>query len=142
MVHIFDQESGYMLSQEHMRVAEVIHQWDPTVELAWVPPDNRLTAEDFNKPFALIHKPGDKPDYIIRKLREDEVDHRLIGWLWMSDTARTGEDLAEKVTKEAEAKAALGFLLQRDEMMEKHELAASILASPLNTYKHDGVKYQ
>jgi hypothetical protein len=141
-MHIFDQESGYMLSQEHMRVAEVIRDYDPTLELTWIPPDNRVTKDDFDKPFALLHKPGDKPDYVVRKLKEDEVDHRIIAWLWMSDNARNGEDLAEKVTAEANARQALAYLANHDKMMEKHELAASILASPLNTYKHEGVKYQ
>ena len=141
-MHILDAESGYALSQEHQRIAEIIKDYEPTLELAWIPPDKRGDLEDFAYPFAIIHRPPNLRPYIVRKLQEHEVDHRLLAWLWSSDRARNGLDLGEQLQNEATARQILQLKERADEMAEKHDIAASILGSPLNTYRHDGVTYR
>jgi hypothetical protein len=142
MVYIFDQTSGRLLSQEHQRIAELINDYDPDLYLVWIPPEDRDTEDARDLPFAIRHCPENAAPYIARRMKESEVDERLIAWLFQNDAQRSGGDPVGRIEAEIRAKEAVKLKAQVDEMMENHELAASIMASPLNTYKHNGVKYQ
>jgi hypothetical protein len=138
----FDKESGRLLSQEHQRVAEIINDYDPDLHLVWIPPEDRITEDDLDRPFAIQHTPPNLKPHMIRKLRESEVNHKIIAWLWQNDQQRAGKDPVGRIEAERMAEEAVKLRIQYDQMMEKHELSASILASPLNTYKHEGVEYK
>ena len=42
----WNEESGALLSAEHQRIARVIHDYDPTLELAWIPPEARQLTKN------------------------------------------------------------------------------------------------
>ena len=137
-VHILDPETGYFISEAHQRIAEIIKDYEPTLELVWIPPNKRNFNDTF--PFAVVHHPEGRESYVVRKLKEDEVDNRLLAWLFANDQERNSPlsmldkiDLANELIKAKK---------QEEELAAKRDVALSILKSPLNRYKHDGVVYQ
>ena len=130
-------QDGHVLSQDHQRVAEVIQDYDPDLFLAWVPPENRALDEEF--PYALIHTTFGR-QYVVRKLRTEDVNHSLIAWLWMNDNARNGTDLANKLEAEENARRAVELKAREEELEMKRDFAKSVLSGK-NYYRHDGVLY-
>jgi uncharacterized protein (DUF1499 family) len=74
----FDKIDG-LYSGDHRRVAEVISDLFPTVRLIKV--DSLHPAYSPEMPFALIDEPHLLPPYVIRYMKESEVDQRLVAWL-------------------------------------------------------------
>jgi len=134
---ILDSRSGYFISEKHRQIAEIIKDYDPTLELAWIPPDKRSATA---LPFALVHRPVGKESYIVRKLRDDEVDERLLAWIWSNDTERNNPLLM--LEKWETAKEAVRLKQQIEEAEERTDIATAILKSPLNAYKHNGKVYK
>lgn len=122
----FDPESGRALSVEHQRIAEIIHDYEPTLSLAWVPPENRALNEQY--PFAVIHSPEDAPAYIVMRLRENEVDHRVLARLWGADS-KNGNVLTNIEAEEA-ARKAVELKAREDEIEEAREMAAWMVKAP------------
>lgn len=122
----FDPESGRALSVEHQRIAEIIHDYEPTLSLAWVPPENRALNEQY--PFAVIHSPEDAPAYIVMRLRENEVDHRVLARLWGADS-KNGNVLTNIEAEEA-ARKAIELKAREDEIEEAREMAAWMIKAP------------
>ena len=133
---ILDPSSGHGLSQEHSRVAELISEYEPSLELAWVPPDQRQLNEEF--PFAIIHRPVGLEPYVVMRLRESEVDHRVIGRLAAADQTR-GNTL-DAIEVEEAARRELVKRRQEDERQEAKEFAAWAVAAKTGA-KHNGVRY-
>lgn len=128
-------EDGTFISEKHARIAEIIKDYEPTLELAWIPPDKRNPGD---KPFAVIHRPLGGQPYIV--CYADEADERLLGRVFSMDQA-AGNPLAAMDAHNAAIKA-VELKKQQEEMDEAHDLAASVLRSPLNVYKHNGVVFR
>lgn len=126
---------GHMLSAEHLRIAQVIHDYDPTLELAWIPPESRELNEAY--PFAVVHNPPDAPAYVVMRLRETEVDHRVIARLWGAD-AKNGNVL-DVIEKDEAARRAVEMLRKEDEEAEAKELASWMINAPVGA-RHNGVR--
>lgn len=128
-------EDGYFVSEKHARIAEIISDYDPTLALAWVPPERR---EPGDKPFAVVHSPMDCAPYVV--CYADDCDERLLARVFSMDTLKN--DVWTEIEASRQAAEALKLKKQMEEMEEAHEVAASILRSPKSVYKHNGVKYQ
>lgn len=128
-------DDGYFVSQEHQRIAEIINDYEPTLALVWIPPDKR---EPGDMPFAVMHSPVGQPPYIV--FHTDTCDERILERIFAGDAAHN-DVLTQLDIKNAAAKA-LQLKREMDEKEEKKEIATSILKSPKQKYKHDGVVYQ
>jgi hypothetical protein len=135
--HIWNEDEQCFTSELHRRVAEIINDYDPTLFLAWVPPRLREMDEQF--PFAIIHQPAGQPQYVVRKLKESEVNEELLAWLWSNDTTKT--NVLDRLEALDNARHALKLKedIERDE--ELKEFATAVIGSPLHTYRHNGRKY-
>lgn len=134
---IWDQSAGRFVSQEHQRIAEVINDWDENYFLAWVPPE--LRNNDDTQPFAILERNPQGKLVVIRRLKEDEVNHNLIAWLWSNDTTR--HDVLYRLELQEKALKALELKKEMDTREEMAEFAQTVLKSPLHTFKHDGKTY-
>lgn len=135
--HILDPTMGRALNAEHNRIAELVKEYDPYLELAWVPPENRKINE--KHPFAIVHRPPGLEPYIAMRLREDEVDHRVLGRLYAVDNGH-GNVLTEL---EAEEKARRDVLARKteDDRAEAREMAAWAIGAKSGA-KHNGVRFE
>lgn len=131
-------QDGMMLSADHMRIAEIIKDYDPYLELVWIPPNQR--SFDDTMPFAVRdNRPGIPEDLrIVFKLRESEVDHRVLARLFRGDNSR--HNVLDMIESEENARRLLDYKRQMDEAEEAREMAAwAIKARP--GAKHNGVRF-
>jgi hypothetical protein len=139
VTHVLDSETGHFISAEHQRVAEVISSYDPTLQLLWIPPEKRDLDESF--PYALLHTPtnGQAP-YIVRKVREVDMNQGLIAWVFANDQVKNPNDLNEFQDIQEAARRALIAAEIAEARAEKYDFAQSVLNGP-NYYRHGGRKY-
>lgn len=137
----FDKESGYILHAQHQRIAEIIHDYNPELELVWIPPDRR-DAED-TKPFAVIHRQRDGQQYPVFFIAEDEMDHRVLGRIFAADMRKHNPN---NVIREIEAYENAQRILEAKAYEEKKaealDLAKHVLKSKLHKYRHDGKVFE
>lgn len=135
--HIWNEEHGCFVSEKHRRVAEIIHDYDEDLALAFIPPQLRELDEQY--PFALVHSPPGKPQYVVWKLKESEINEQLLARLWSSDTLK--HDVLGHIEALDAARHALKLHEEMEAREEANDIGKTILKSPLHTFKHNGKKY-
>ena len=130
----FDKIDG-LYSGDHRRVAEVIQDLFPTVRLIRV--DALHPAFDPQRPFALVDEPHMLPPYVIRYMRESEVDARLVAWLVDNNMHDAGSKVNKLRVLEM-AEAAMKAKRELEWMEEKKDMMKSVMSSNKNTYRHNG----
>lgn len=121
---VWDSEAGAFISADHQRLAEVLHDYDPSLSLVWIPPKNRDATD--TKPFAIM---GNKPGFgthIIRFLSEQEMKNpaEVLAWVFQGDTSkhRPGD-----ILRSMEARDRAKQLLAMKEEMEAREDAMQFI---------------
>lgn len=133
---ILDPQRG-ALSAKHERIAEIIQDYDPNLELAWIPPDER-TAFD-RAPFAIIHN-SPKGRYIVGYFREDQMNHQIIAHLFKINNANRNV-LTDLEAEEAAIKA-LEYKTLMDEQAEREDFAKHLIKTRKHRYHHNGKVYE
>lgn len=135
--YFYHEDYGGFVNGNHERIARILHEYDPELELGWVPPDKRDPGEE--KPFCVIHNHPNGSRQAVSFWREDEIDERILEWAFENDFRKHSPDaifnrmearnLAAKLKRQKEIE---------DETAEKWEFGKSLLKSPLHTYRHGG----
>ncbi|HSW91316.1 MAG TPA: hypothetical protein VLG09_01560 [Candidatus Saccharimonadales bacterium] len=123
-----------VFSQEQLLVAQIINDYDPTLSLQRMENSTKC---------AVICTPNIGMPYMVMSCELQDVNQNLVAKVFAADMARLGHtSLADQL--EAQESAARVFrALKAEEMIaEKQEFAATVLKSPLHTYKHDGKVYR
>jgi hypothetical protein len=136
---VWNAEAGRLLDSNANRIAQAVKEYNEDLELAWIPPEVRGVE---TPPYAIIHRPKVGEEYVVFTIQENEMDSRVLARLYYNDRARQGDNgpLSKLESTEA-AQQTLMRKQQKEEMMEAHEVAYSILKSKKNYYKHNGVVY-
>ena len=122
MTHTFG--SGFtvvenrVVDAETERIASVIKDYDPNLELAWIPPENREPEDIY--PFAVLANNADGTQSVVFRLKDDEIDHRIIARLWEADN-KNGNVL-DRIEASENARRLVDMKRQMDEIEERHEL--------------------
>ena len=136
----YDTESGTFVSSRHMRIAEIIQDYNPELSLMWIPPANR-TDED-TKPYVVVHTQSDGQQYPVFYLTEDELDHRVLGRIFAADMKKHNpNNVMAEIEAYENAQKILEAKEYEDKMAEKADFAKSLLKSNLHTYRHGGKVY-
>ena len=135
--YILDNASGHALSAQHTRIAEIIQDYNPELELAWIPPNDRTSFDQ--KPFAIIHNMPNGSRYVVGTFSEAEMDHRIITYLFNHDARN--RDILSDIDRENAAKELLAYKERMDEQQEREEMARAMIRTNKSTWKHDGKKY-
>lgn len=126
------------LSAKHERVAEIIKDYDPDLELAYIPKQERTSFD--SKPFAIVHvNPQNGYRYVVMTCREDEVDERLVARLFKHNIAEN--DVIGQLEADEAAARLLEYRTKMDEVEEKKEFMRAVLTSKKNWYRHNGKVY-
>lgn len=134
-IDVYVPVDGHFVSQNHLHIAEIINDYDPTLSLAWIPPDKRAPGE---QPFAVVHRPLGGPEYVV--FYADQCDERILERIWRNDNLK--HDVLSDMDAHNAAIKALQLKKELEDREEKKDLVESIIKSKKNTYVHDGVKYQ
>jgi hypothetical protein len=128
-------EGGYLVSERHARIAEIIQDYDETLELTWIPPDKR---EPGDKPFAVVHRPDGQPPYIV--CYSDDPDERLLARIFSGDATKT--NVLDDIEALNAANQALKLKAELEAAEERQDVIEHIIRSPKTRYKHNGVIYE
>jgi hypothetical protein len=127
---------GAFVSETQRRVAEIIKDYDPYLELAYIPPESR-GLDDYGKEFAVIHRPPGREPYYVFFAGKDEIDERLIARLFMNDQTRG--NVMNMLEAHENARQVLDMKRKMEEAEERKEFIIDVLKSPKDTYMHNGV---
>lgn len=127
---------GHFVSQKQVRIHQILQDYDPTLELQWIPPNERSEKD---AAFRVICRPMAKPPYLI--CVADEADERLLAKVFEADQKNS----SNKLSYIDNYNNARQLLIEKEAMekrQEDHELAASILRSNKSSYRHGGIDFE
>jgi hypothetical protein len=130
----FDKIDG-LSTDFQRRIAAVIKDIFPTVRLLRL--DSLHPSFTPERPYALVDEPHLLPAYVIKTLRESEIDERLIAFLVENNMADPNSkvnrlDILAQAQKAVQAKAEVEWLEERKDVMK------SIMKSKKHEYRHNG----
>jgi hypothetical protein len=117
-------EDGRFVSQDHMRIAEIIQDYNPDLALAWIPPE--LRRDEDKKVWAVLERGTVVATF-------EECDERILEHIWRHDNAKHNV-LADLEAHNA-AIEAINLKKQIEESEARQDLVASVIKSPLHWYK-------
>lgn len=127
-------DSGYWVSEDFCRLAEIIKDYDEHLELRWIPPDKR-TDIDTSKPYAIVDT---RSDYIVFHASELDTPEEILTRLWSNDN--TKHDVMKFMTISDNARKAMELKREIDQREEAMEEAAWLIGTKKNYIKHRGKK--
>lgn len=122
------------ISERFSILAEIVQEYDPNLELRWIPPDRR--TRDDKKPYVVVDKSTNTPVHYASELDNPEEVLAKIFW---------ADNNKHNVLSRLEATEAAHQLFVMKEWMNKMEEAADeaefFMKSPLNWINFNGKKY-
>ena len=121
------------LPAEAERIAEVIADFDETLSLEWIPPNDR---DGQHPPYRIVQDHPAFGKYTVMNIKHGELDHRVIAALF-----KARNQTIDDIEAEEAAQRALKMRAELDQIEEDRQF--SIWALKQNkTVKHNGVKYE
>jgi len=138
----YSQEHGEFLSSKAARLAEVLKDYNPYLELCFIPSSKR--DETDTRPFAIRDNSPWRGGYIVRHITEAELERpqEILAWLFEGDLSKHGvsEVMAKQQAKEA-AEKLLNLKREQDIAAERQELTAAIVQGgrdKKSSFRHNG----
>lgn len=128
---------GGDMSETHERVARLLKEYNPELELQYIPEQDRTSFDA--KPFRVIHNSPRFGVYIIGHFAAKDVNETLIAHVFKHD--RKNRDVLSDLEDDERAKEALLMRAALDKAEEREDFAKHLIKSPLHTYRHNGKKY-
>lgn len=125
-------EHGWV-SESFMRLAEVIKQYDPYLELRWIPPGKRTRAD--KKPYVVVDTRNNESIFYAD---ETETPTEILRRLFMIDN-KNGNVLS-RIEAEDAARKVMEYKKQMDEMEQAMDETKFLMQTPLNTIRFNGKK--
>lgn len=113
-------EEGYFVSDKWLRLSEILHDYNPDLELRWIPPANRSDG-DRSRPYAIVHSPHGRPAYVVMFAGELDEPQAILARIFAGDTSRNNV-LGNLDAKEA-ARQAFELHERADRMAELEDQA-------------------
>lgn len=135
MTHIAT-ESGHWVSADFQYLAEVLEDYDPTLELRWIPPDSRTTPHERANPWAVFQR-----GILVFLCSEKDKPYQILGKVIAGDQ-KQGDVLKRIDEAEAKAKKLLEYkqMIAMAEAKEEFEWLIKNANSGRNYIKHNGRK--
>ena len=137
----YSSEHGEFLSSNASRLQEILQDYNPYIELVFIPTALRDGQE---APFALRDTSPWHAPYIIRHMSAAEVERpgEILAWLFKSDLSKhSALDILTKDRLEREAEELVKRKRDHDVALERQELAAALVTGgrdKKNVYRHNG----
>lgn len=119
-------------------VAAIIREVYPDMHLAWIRPEERNF--DDSQPYALVHSPTGRPQYVARRLHESEVNADLLTWLVMHDASKT--DVMGTMHAHNVAQKAIDEKAKKEAIDEKKDRWRTVIESKKHTFRMNGRVYR
>lgn len=113
---IYSEEAGAFVSSKLQTLGAILHDYDPQLEIRWIPPRARTTED--SKPYCIVHNIPGKPPYTIFYFSDLDQPEDILARIWAGDN-KQGHVL-NKI--EAQEQAIRAFHMK--EWLERNEEAA------------------
>lgn len=112
---------GHMITQNQLRLKEIIEDYDPDMSLVWIAPEMRTPAD--THPFAIEHSPPGRAKYIIFTMTEEEMQNpaAILARLFEGDLRKN--DVWKNIENYKTAQKILELKEQMDKHAERVEIA-------------------
>ena len=144
---VYSPERGDFVSQKHMDLATVLHDYDSNFQLVYIPEHQRTDLAI--KPFAIQHVGTETTTpHIIRYLDEHELNepHKILAWLRMGDLRyNSPAEIIERIETEEKFEQLLKLKRKEEEAEDRLEELAYISVGGKDRkhyYRHGGVTYR
>jgi len=145
---VYNAELGEFISDDHQRFAEVLKDLKPTYNLVYIPQKDRTTPEDHEKPWAILDKPDNQREYVVRTMSDAEMKepHKILAWLFDGDLVRHGaQNVLRRIENEEKAKQLMEFKRREDELEDMIDYADFLFTGgrdKKHTISHNGRKIE
>lgn len=112
----YNSDIGEFISDDHVRLAAVIHDYKPTLSLAYIPQKDQTGLE---KPWAIVEDDPRFGENVIRYLSNEEMKNTqaVLTWLFHGDQDKVGRtSILDRIDAEEKAKQLLELKRQEDEL--------------------------
>lgn len=128
--HVF--VDGHLVSAKAQRVVQAIKDYEPELEVKWVPPAARTEGQ---AAYAIWHNPMGHPSYVLFYVQKDEdFDERVLAKIIANDQRNGKQNYSD-----FEAWEQTNKLLEKQEYLDKMEeakdIARFVAKTHLNTIK-------
>ena len=142
----YDSELGEFISDAHVHLAAVIHDYKPTLSLVYIPKKDQT---GFEKPWAIVERDFRFGENIIRYLSTEEMQNpaSILAWLFEGDQDKQGtKSVLQTIENHARAQQLLDLKKQEEEledMIDHMEFYTSGGRDKKHTIQHaKGVKVE
>lgn len=126
----FPASDGSFISEKQRRVNEIIQDYDPKLELQWIPPGQR---NDEDHPFRVICRPPNGNPYLICTALE--ADERLLATIFRADAKRRGKNLLSWLDDYNAARGLYNAKINQERLQESHEMARAAILNDKSSYR-------
>lgn len=123
-------DDGSWVNEEFHRLAEIIKDYDPLLELQWIPPGQRTDEADKKYPYRIVDT---RSDYVVMHVSARDSAQAVLARLWGSDNQH-GNVLKSVEIAEA-AQKAFELKSQMDDAEMKKDYVAWLIGTKKNYIK-------
>jgi hypothetical protein len=140
----WNSELGAFISDEHVHLAGVLHDYNHYFELQFIPPKDRDATDA--KPWRIVdNTPGTK-SYVMRWLSDEEMKNTnaILAWIFEGDLSKHRiADVFDKIQARERADELLKLKKKEEELEDIAEFGAFVFGdrSP-NFMRHNGQTYR
>lgn len=130
---------GTWINSQVARTIEAIQDYDPMLEVKWLPRDKRIDGADV---FQIVDKRINRVAFTVKD--EASMNESVLARIFKADVAKAKNGpltILEEIDQENAAHKVMEAKKKYDEDMERQDVATSILKSPLNAYTHQGFRF-
>lgn len=128
-------ETGHWVNEQFARLAEIIHDYDPYLELRWIPPDKRTDPGDSSRPYCIVDT---RSNYVVRYCSDLDDPVAVLASIFAADN-RHGNVL-NRIDAHNNAAEAFKLKEQMELQEQLQDEAAFLMATKKNYIKHNGKK--
>ncbi len=120
-------DDGQWVNEHFHRLAEIVKDYDPYLELRWIPPGQRETDAEKKNPYCIIDT---RSDYIVMFASELDTPESILARLFTADNKHGS--VLDRLDAENAAKEAF----QLKEKMDEEEMKLDFVAWLIGTKKN------
>jgi hypothetical protein len=123
-------ENGEWVSENFQRLAEIIKDYDPYLELRWIPPGQRESDADKKNPYCIIDT---RSNYIVMFASERDNPQTILARLFSADNKHGS--VLDRVDAENAAAEAFRLKQQMDDEELKKDFISWLIGTKQNYIK-------
>ncbi len=135
----YDEDSRQFISARHQHLATVLHDYDPTLNLCWIPESEREDEAERTWPWMVISNDHGNLQLLSLWKDEDLVDNRILEWAFENDFNKHSPG---EIFDRMEARNAARKLMENQKLQEEYEekidKAFFLVRTPLHSARMDG----